>query len=152
MQGCDWRVRVARAVGGLLVAAALSGCGGIDGVELNGGVFDALGVSPNSQGPKGEPKMANRPGIVLPPNLERLPSPETATADSGQQAWPKDPDQQKKLAAANLDKQHEAFCRDALWRAKTRGEDETDIRGPKGPCSPSIVRSLTGKEVLPAGM
>jgi hypothetical protein len=130
----------------LLLSLPLSGCGGYD-VELNGAVFDYLGVSGPSQ-KKGEPKVAARSGIVIPPDLEKLPEPGSATAAAPPpEAWPDDPEQKKVAVAAELDRQHEAFCREALWRAKVRGETDEIIRGPKGPCNPSIFRNLTGKEI-----
>jgi hypothetical protein len=130
----------------LLLSLVLSGCGGYD-VELNGAIFDYLGVSGSTQR-KGEPKVAARSGIVIPPDLEKLPEPGSAAAAAPPaEAWPDDPDQKRVAAAAALDRQHEAFCREALWRAKVRGETDEIIQGPKGPCNPSLFRSLTGKEI-----
>jgi hypothetical protein len=145
-KGHRW-LRPARIAGvAVFLSALLSGCG--YDVELNGAVFDYLGVSSNSQTKKGEPRVAARSGLVLPPDLEKLPEPGSgAVAAQGQEAWPVDADQKRVADAANLDKKHEEFCRDALWRAKARGATDEIIPGPKGPCNPSIFRSLTGKEI-----
>ncbi len=143
-------VRNAMAVFALGVAGALSGCG--YDVEMNGAVFDYLGVSPGTQKPKGEPRVAARPGIVLPPDLDKLPQPgsegtATAAATTPAEAFPVDAEQKKVAAASAADRQHEAFCRDALWRAKARGDELMTVQGPKGPCNPSLIRSLTGKDI-----
>lgn len=149
MQMADRWLRPARRVAAALaLSALLSGCGGVDGVELNGAVFDYLGVSGSSQAKKGEPRVAARSGLVLPPDLEKLPEPGSAEAGAQpQEAWPVDADQKRVADTAALDRKHDEFCRDALWKAKVRGATEELIQGPKGPCNPSVFRSLTGKEI-----
>jgi hypothetical protein len=136
----------AMTAGAVAIAALGSGCG-IEGVELNGAVFDYLGVSTAAQSKPREPKVAERPGIVLPPQLDRLPDPEAAPAP-GQEAWPDDPEQRKAVATASLDRQHDEFCRQALWKARVEsGPEPPPITGPKGLCNPSILKALTGKDV-----
>ena len=134
--------------GALVIAALGAGCG-VEGVELNGAVFDYLGVSTAAQSKPREPKVAERAGIVLPPQLDRLPDPEQTPAPApGQEAWPDDPEERKALAAANLDRQHDEFCRQALWKARIEsGPEPPPIRGPKGLCNPSILKALTGKDI-----
>ncbi|MCL4768693.1 MAG: hypothetical protein KJZ80_20950 [Hyphomicrobiaceae bacterium] len=134
------------AASALLAVSALAGCG-FDGVELNGSVFDYLGVSGQADRGK-EPKLEPRPGVVLPPQLDRLPEPgSTDVATPQGEAWPVDPEQSKVAAAEQLDRQHETFCRDALWRARAQGQGDVQIKGPKGMCNPSILRNLTGKDI-----
>ena len=75
----------------------LSACSGTD-VELKGGVFDLLGVSGSGQ-KRAEPKMKNRPGIVVPPSTASLPKPgaapqQTALAANGE-AFPVNPEEAK---------------------------------------------------------
>lgn len=132
----------------VLAALALSGCGN-DGVELNGTIFDYLGVSSAAQSQRNaEPKLASRTGIVLPPQLDRLPEPGSGeSAEGASQAWPDDPDARKAAAASESDRQHAAFCRDALWKARAQGQQDVQINGPKGPCSPSVLRNWTGKDI-----
>lgn len=141
------RLRNAGTAGVLAVAMMVSGCG-FDGVELNGALFDYMGVSGNS-GPKKEPKVAERLGLVLPPQMDRLPEPgaaptQTASIDP---AWPVDPDGNKAAQAAALDRQHDAFCRDALWRAKAAGQTDAQIKGPKGMCNASALNLIAGKNL-----
>jgi hypothetical protein len=130
--------------GALVIAALGSGCG-IDGVELNGAVFDYLGVSEAAQSKPREAKVAERPGIVLPPQLDRLPEPASAPP---QEAWPKDSEERTIVATASLDREHDEFCRQALWKARVEsGPEPPPIKGPKGLCNPSILKALTGKDI-----
>lgn len=144
-------LRAALAASTVLIGTAVSGCG-FENVELNGAVFEAMGVSGPSK-PTKEAKVAARPGIVLPPQLDRLPEPgatgstATAAAPPPTEAWPVDPDERKVADAAELDRKHEAFCREALWKAKAAGHEDAQIRGPKGMCNPSILRNLTGRDI-----
>jgi hypothetical protein len=136
---------------GALLAAALGSACGVDGVELNGAVFDYLGVSEAAQSKSRETKVAERPGIVLPPQLDRLPEPGSAPAPTpamDQVSWPNDPDERTVAAAADLDRQHEEFCREALWKARAQsGNSLPQVQGPKGLCNPSILKAWTGKDV-----
>lgn len=139
--------RVALAASAVLASLALTGCGFGD-VEFNGAVFEYMGLANNGKTHE-EPKLPPRPGIVLPPEANRLPEPgstEVAAPPPGE-AWPVDPEQSKVAAAEELDRKHEAFCRDALWRARAAGQTDAQITGPKGSCNPSILRNLTGKDI-----
>ncbi|MEO1266263.1 MAG: hypothetical protein AAFV26_11220, partial [Pseudomonadota bacterium] len=98
-----------RSLLGLVSASvlALGGCASVDGVELNGGIFDMMGISKSALSAQSrEKQMAARPGIVMPPNTERLPPPGPRVqpvAANGQ--WPVGPEdraaqeQAQKLAA-----------------------------------------------------
>ena len=60
----------------------MRGCA--DGIDLNGKVFDWMGVSPAAmEASRREPKMAERAPLVLPPDANRLPEPgsEAQTAE-----------------------------------------------------------------------
>jgi hypothetical protein len=143
------KLRIALSAAAMIASGGLSGCG-FDGVELNGAVFDYLGVSAAAQAQKtGEPQVAARPGIVLPPNLERLPEPGTGeNMTTASVAWPDDPDERKRAQAADLDRRHDEFCREALWKARIQGNvDLQQIKGPKGACNPSVLRSLSGRDI-----
>ncbi len=122
----------------LALSALLGGCGGIDGVELNGSVFDYLGVGSNSQKAK-EAKVAERQGLVLPPNLERLPEPGSGLAATGSiDAFPVDPEQRKVAAASEADRKHTEFCEKALQKARIM-KDLSPVMGPKGRCDKSVL-------------
>lgn len=140
--------RMALAAGAMMASLALSGCGFGD-VEFNGAVFEAMGLA-NNGGGRSEPKLPPRAGIVLPPDAEKLPEPgstEMVAAPPPGEAWPVDPEERKVAAAEELEQQHQEFCRDAMWRARAAGRPDTQVTGPKGPCNPSLLRSITGKDI-----
>lgn len=124
----------------MTAALALSACAPGD-VELNGAVFDYLGASSKSQASKGDAKLAPRAGIVVPPNTERLPEPGSIATGSTGEAWPNDPEQHKVAAASDLERRHAAYCQEALWKARA-AQDERPIKGPNGPCNPSVLSSV----------
>jgi hypothetical protein len=89
----------------LLVAAfaatlVLGGCGGI---EFQGKLFDAIGLSGDRQEP--DVKMAERPPLLLPPDTKSLPKPNNGVAAAtARQDWPKNPEVvQTEVAQANKD-------------------------------------------------
>jgi hypothetical protein len=133
--------RIASAAVAAVAAVGLSACSTGD-VELNGAVFDYLGVSSKSQGPKQQARLAPRAGIVVPPSSDKLPEPGSGveTASVADQ-WPVDPDERRVSSAVELERRHAAFCQDALWRAKAAGNNEP-IKGPNGLCNPSILSTV----------
>ena len=140
-------LRSAALLAAMAGALLVGGCGGFDGVELQGSMFDALGVSPSAiaQNKQGEPKVAARPGLVLPPDATRLPAP----ADKGQlaaapdQAWPIDPEENKARASAARDQQQKDYCEKALQNARIKQETGV-VMGPYGNCAPGLFGSLSG--------
>ena len=96
----------------LAIAGTLPGCGsdgGIDGIEVNSKLLDAVGLSGNPF-KKDEPKTTSRAPLVLPPDATRLPAPgaaplATPVALGADPAWPKDPDQ---IRAANAEAKKQA--------------------------------------------
>ena len=127
-------------------ALALGGCGlgGIDGVELQGGVFDALGVSSKTEVKPSQQKVAARPGLVLPPAEDRLPPPgEVQPVEvAGTEAWPVDPEESKNRNRAEKERQHREFCEVALRNARLKQETGV-VMGPMGNCQPGMFGSLT---------
>jgi hypothetical protein len=144
MVGSSQRLKLLAAALGSAATLGLSGCA--DGVELNGKVFDFLGISPAAlEASRREPKLAERAPLVMPPDAKRLPDP-AATASVGEQAnWPVDPEQKKLAAAQERERLHLAYCRgDIQW--KERALNSKDGSGtnlsPYGPC-PSIFGGIT---------
>ena len=120
-----------------LVGLSLAGCDG--GVSLNGGIFDALGVSESSQkASKSEPKLRERTGLVMPPNASRLPEPGTGSVgepDLGTQIT--DPERRKAMAAAEKARLHKAYCSgDITWKERVANRDSASKAptSPYGPC------------------
>ncbi len=121
-----------------LLASILGGCGD-GGVELNGKLFDALGVSEASQrGSKSEPKLRERTGLVVPPNTNRLPEPGTGSVgepDLGTQIT--DPERRKAMAAADRAREHKAYCSgEKTWKERVADRDAASKAptSPFGPC------------------
>jgi hypothetical protein len=113
--GMTGRIRIATlALCLAAVGAGLSGCSGADsGVELNGKVFDTLGLSGAAK-KASEPKLAERAPLVPPPRTDALPAPGSAQADAGHMAWPDDPDRRKAAAAAVQSKAANKYCTDPM--------------------------------------
>jgi len=80
--------RALKLAGALACAAALGGCGG---VEFQGKVFDYMGISGDRQ--QADVQMAERPPLMVPPNLHQLPPPSQGPAvATARQDWPDDPE------------------------------------------------------------
>lgn len=124
---------------------ALGGCGGVDDVQLNGKIFDAVGLSGNAA-KSAEPKIAQRAPLVIPPSLDRVPEPgKPVDAQAAQTtiAAIKDPDKIEKTSRAELEKQQAAYCKVHYEEAKLRGDDNADLaEGPLGPCRGSALTAL----------
>jgi hypothetical protein len=129
---------------------AVSGCG-YDGVQLNGKIFDVVGLSGDGAKPT-EPKMAVRQPLVVPPGLEALPPPGSGKAEQPVLADIQDADAKKQVSQAELQKQQDAYCKVNYEDAKARGDATADsASGPLGSCHPSIFTGVkkwmaSGKE------
>jgi len=145
MGGSSQRLRLLAGALGTAASLLLGGCA--DGIELNGKVFDLLGVSPAAmEASRREPKLAERAPLVMPPDANRLPDPGSAPGPGGDQAnWPSDPEQRKLAAAQERERLHLAYCRgDIQWKEralKSKDGSGTNL-SPYGPC-PSIFGGLT---------
>ncbi len=117
------------------IVAILGGCG--TDTELNGKVFDLMGVSTAAQAAnKAEPKLAARSGLILPPDASRLPEPGTGGTEPSATALAAvdDPDRKKVLAAAERARLHKAHCSGELaWKERAQNKDWTP-NSPYGPC------------------
>ena len=127
-----------RILGLAVLAVFLGGCGGVDGVELNGKLFDAMGLN---SGPGEEPQLAARSPIVVPPNVERLPQPgQQANAESLEVASINDPDKKLEVTQAQKEKEQAEYCRVHYEQAKAHGDNNADTAtGPLGPCRGSVM-------------
>jgi hypothetical protein len=120
----------------IVPSLALGGC--LEGTELNGKVFDLLGVSSSAQEKsRAEPQMARRTGLVLPPNAQRLPAPgsdDEAAAAAPALASLNDPEKVKANAAAERARLHKAYCTgDLSWKEQIKDRDALP-KSPYGPC------------------
>jgi hypothetical protein len=123
-------------------ALSLAGCGGIDGVQLNGKVFDAVGLN-GSSGPQGDPKMAVRQPLVMPPGLQALPPPGSGKAEQPTLADIQDPDKKLKVSQADLEQKQAEFCKKNYEEPMSRGDDSgISAQGPLGSCNKSIFTAV----------
>lgn len=142
----QFKARPAMIAGLMASTMLLSACGS---VELKGGVFDALGVT--GSGRQAEPKMDNRPGLVIPPSTASLPAPgsnqqqQAALAPNGE-AFPVNPEDARKQENADILRRHNAFCEKARQREEA-GLTATVESSPWGSCQQSVLRNLTGKDL-----
>ncbi|MEQ1651802.1 MAG: hypothetical protein ABL897_04880 [Hyphomicrobium sp.] len=125
-----------------VAALAVSGCG-LDDIQLNGKVFDAMGV--NSTGSvKKEATVKERSPLVVPPGLDRLPEPGSAGAAQAA-AIPEieDYDAKKQVTQAQLEKQQADYCFKNYEQAKAHGDNNADLaEGPLGPCRGSVLSAV----------
>ncbi len=79
------------------MSLALGGCGGI---EFQGKLFDYMGLSGDHQ--QGDVRMAERPPLLLPPNLQQLPQPGSGVAvATARPDWPTNPEVVQKQIATD---------------------------------------------------
>jgi hypothetical protein len=145
MNSGRWLARCA--VGSALL---LSGCA--DGIDLNGKVFDMMGISPSAaEQRRFEPQVAERAPLVMPPDSNRLPQPGSGQAPViAATAWPDDPEARKAREAKEREERHMAYCRgDVQWKEKVLNKESVGApRSPYGPCPTMIggVNVNVGKE------
>ncbi|MGQ0671914.1 MAG: hypothetical protein ACT4N2_03410 [Hyphomicrobium sp.] len=128
------------------LAVGLGGCGA-DDVELNGKIFDMVGIGSKSGGDGKEPKMVARAPIVLPPNVDRLPPPGAQpAAQDAQLALIADPDRKAEVNQADLERQQAEFCDKNYDRGRDQGDRQNseDVIGPLGSCRGSALSAFGG--------
>lgn len=159
------RMRIDRALAlacALACAAALGGCGG---VELQGKIFDYMGVSGDTQQP--DVRMSQRPPLLVPPNLETLPQPGTGgpAVAAARPDWPEDPEIVRKRIAAD-EKAKEAEIKAAAdptnpyagkptlldrW-FKSSDDEEVTVAVPEPDPSDRVTDSSTVAQSQPKGL
>lgn len=124
-----------------LVMAGLSACGA-DDIQLNGKLFDAVGL--NSTGSTNKvPKLAARQPLVMPPGLDSLPAPGSTAGEQPSLAEIHDPDRKKRVSQSDLQQKQDAYCKVHYEDAKARGDGTAAAAaGPMGPCAPSIFNAI----------
>lgn len=135
------RLRAAAAVA--IAAAFVSACSAGD-VELNGKLFELAGLS--SMGKKsGDAKLAPRTGLVVPPDLQKLPDPNQPQAEAPANdllAQIDDPDRKQVKDQAQLEREQAEACK-KYELAKMRGDPDADmISGPLGDCRQSVLTAV----------
>lgn len=125
---------------GMAIAVLLSGCGAGD-VGFNGKIFDVMGM--NTASVKKTPKLNERAGIIVPPNLDRLPEPGSGGGAAPALADVQDHDAKRVTAYNDLERQQEAYCKVHYHDAKIHGDQDAVLAtGPLGPCHGSALKLL----------
>jgi len=126
---------------------ALAGCGGVDGVQFEGKMFEAVGLT-GALGKRAEPKTEARAPLVLPPATEKLPEPGQLAAAPAQPhiAWPDDPDKRKAANESAKKTAQAEYCRDGNWKEKAMGDEIGAKSGPSGACG--SIFSVLGKSLF----
>lgn len=116
------KTRYVAVAAALATGVVLGGCSGIDGVELEGPGFEALGLTGSKN--KGDKKVPDRAPLVLPPDTARLPEPEQSTSVAASRPdWPTDPDALRKEEAAEEKAKQKEYEDKGDW-SKDAGIDE----------------------------
>lgn len=126
---------------GACLALFAAGCSS-DDVELNGGIFDAVGIGSNSPKSHSDTKLAERAPLIVPPTLDRLPAPSEGQAAPQEIAGINDPDAAKAKSREELEKQQAAYCAKNYDDARMRGEEADMATGPLGPCRKSVLTAI----------
>jgi hypothetical protein len=136
---------------GCTVLLSLAGCSGADsGVELNGKVFDMVGMGAGSKS-RSEPKLAERAPLVPPPSVAALPAPDSVQGNAGHMAWPNDPDRQRSASATASNQALDKKCRDPMIGRPEheRTERDAQCRAEQGGLLNSVTSWFPGSK--PAG-
>ncbi len=136
--------RSLRAAGAVMLAAlCVSACSAGD-VEFEGKLFELAGLN-NIGKNRSTPKMSERSGLIVPPDLKRLPDPnQPPPQDPGSDllASIEDPDQAKVVDQAELQRRQAEACKN-YELAKTQGDLDADhMKGPLGPCRKSVLNVI----------
>lgn len=125
--------------------AALAGCSA-DDVQLNGKIFDAVGLN-NTGSVQKVPKLRERQALVVPPGLEKLPEPGAAAVGQDQAALAevRDYDEARTIPQAELQRQQDEYCAKHYDLAKARGDQDYVLAsGPLGSCHKSALSLVEG--------
>jgi hypothetical protein len=131
-----------------LLAATVAGLGvagcSQDDIQFNGGIFDAMGISDATKVKSGEPKLAERAPLVVPPTLDRIPEPGSGPPPDTTITEIKDPDELKTASKEEQQRRQDEFCKVNYEQAKQRGDDTTadNAVGPLGPCRGSVLNAI----------
>ncbi|MGQ0457856.1 MAG: hypothetical protein ACT4OU_12440 [Hyphomicrobium sp.] len=135
----NWKISRAFAVSA--AALSLSACG-YDGVELNGKIFDVVGLNTGSV-KSADPKMKDRAPLVVPPGLESLPEPGSGQVAASDSLPITDHDAGKALTRADLEKAQAEYCAKNYDPNKALSDDTITLaKGPLGDCRPSILSAI----------
>jgi len=103
-------MRIALRAPAVAVALLLAGCGG--GVEYNGAIFEALGVT--NKPPEGPKDVPTRAPLVLPPSAS-LPEPGPRQTAMAPADWPDDPQLRAEAEQAEEERKRQEYYEKGDW-------------------------------------
>ena len=129
----------------LAAILGLSACDGIDSVEVNAPLLDAVGLNLTGK-PKPEPDLPDRAPLVVPPTAEKLPEPgerpvQVAAAANGEQ-WPQDPDLMRKEAEERAAAERREYCKNGNWSKNANIDDFRRNSGIEARCRPEWIENV----------
>ncbi|MBU1210679.1 MAG: hypothetical protein KJ587_05315 [Alphaproteobacteria bacterium] len=139
-------IELRRSLIAAVAGLCLAGCSAGD-VEFQGKLFELAGL--NNIGKKGDaPEISERTGLVVPPDLSKLPDPDKpAVINHSETALDliNDPDRARVVDEAELQRRQEVACKDYEF-AKMRGDESgaLTMEGPLGPCRKSALTNVGG--------
>ena len=143
MTGQYNRSTVTAVLASLCAGLLAAGCGA-DDIELNGKIFDALGVS-GQQKKADDAKLAPRQGLVVPPDTASLPEPGSGrdVTSEADLAFINDPDRKKEIDKTELARRQAEYCKVHYELPKARGDTSADDAvGPAGPCRATFLSAM----------
>jgi len=146
------KIRKIHSVGAaIVVSLALFGCA--DGIEVNGKLVNALGITGSTK--KGEPKVPVRAGLILPPSVAALPAPDSVAAPTQVALWPEDPDQKaERLRAEQEEEEARQKCIEIEEEDKLLAELKKNSPYEKGRRCGTLMGDMgktLGKDEVPTG-
>lgn len=139
------RSKLARFGAALAAALAVSACGA-DDIQLNGKIFDAVGMNTGSV-KNADPQLRGRAPLVVPPGLQAgvLPEPGSGKAQAPNlTAEVQDHDTKRQASKSDLERQQAEYCKVHYEQPKARGDASADsAEGPLGSCRGSVFSAVS---------
>ena len=110
--------------------------------QFNGGIFDAVGLNDTKK--VGDPKLAERAPLVVPPSLDRLPPPGEAPAPTADRRHQGPRCGRRRYRGPSCEAKQAEYCKVNYEQAMAHGDEATanNAEGPLGPCRKSVLTSI----------
>ncbi|MGD9867652.1 MAG: hypothetical protein AB7U38_06605 [Hyphomicrobiales bacterium] len=131
----------------LTAPVMLAGCGGGTQVEFEGKLFEAVGLSGQTQ--YKEPTVPERSPLLLPPEKRQaeLPEPGVRQAAAQPEVWPTDPDIERARQLAEAKAKEKRECDNwAFENKKTSVEDFEKVQNPSTRCKGWLGNAFKNKD------
>jgi len=122
------------------MAAFLASCSGTD-VQIDAPILEAAGINLTSK-PQPEPDLEEKPPLVVPPSVDRLPQPGERQVAATDEQWPEDPDVIAERKAEQAAKERERYCREGDWSDDANIEEFRKAIGREERCPSQLGESV----------